>query len=73
MVAPAKVGDVVPPGVVFVSFHYGDLGEEHAANSLTPQVSDPVSEQPVQKVAAVRIQPIETTTSRAWWQVKKSR
>ena len=25
VVAPAKVGDVVPPGVVFVPFHYGDL------------------------------------------------
>ena len=73
MVAPAKVGDVVPPGVVFVPFHYGDLGEEHAANSLTPQVWDPVSQQPVQKVAAVRIERIETTTSRAWWQVEESR
>src|SRR4029450_1470048 len=52
IIAPAKVGDVVPPGVVFVPFHYGDLGEEHAANNLTPDVSDPVSKQPVQKVAA---------------------
>jgi anaerobic selenocysteine-containing dehydrogenase len=34
MVAPAKVGDVVPPGVVFVPFQYGDLGEEHAAKAL---------------------------------------
>ena len=73
IVAPAKVGDVVPPGVVFVPFHYGDLGEEHAANSLTPQVWDPVSQQPVQKVAAVRIERIESTTSRAWWQVEESR
>jgi ferredoxin-nitrate reductase len=49
VVAPAKVGDVVPPGVVFVPFHYGDLGEEHAANSLTPDVSDPVSKQQFRK------------------------
>ena len=72
VVAPAKVGDVVPPGVVFVPFHYGDIGEEHAANSLTPEVSDPVSKQPVQKVVAVRIERIETTTSRAWWQAEES-
>jgi predicted molibdopterin-dependent oxidoreductase YjgC len=73
VVAPAKVGDVVPPGVVFVPFHYGDLGEEHAANSLTPDVSDPVSKQPVQKVVAVRVERIETTVSRTWWQAEESR
>ena len=72
VVAPAKVGDVVPPGVVFVPFHYGDLGEEHAANSLTPRVWDPVSQQPIQKVAAVRIERIEETTCRAWWQGEES-
>jgi anaerobic selenocysteine-containing dehydrogenase len=71
--APAKVGDVVPPGVVFVPFHYGDLGEEHAANSLMPQTWDPVSKQPVQKIAAVRIEPFETTVTRAWWQLEETR
>jgi ferredoxin-nitrate reductase len=73
VIAPAKVGDVVPPGVVFVPFHYGDLGEEHAANSLTPQTWDPVSKQPVQKIAAVRIEPFETTATRAWWQLEETR
>jgi anaerobic selenocysteine-containing dehydrogenase len=73
VVGPAKVGDVVPPGVVFVPFHYGDLGEEHAANSLTPDVSDPVSKQPVQKVVAVRVERIETAVSRTWWQAEESR
>ena len=73
VVAPAKVGDVVPPGVVFVPFHYGDLGEERAANNLMPQTWDPVSKQPVQKFAAVRIEPIETTAARAWWQMEESR
>ena len=73
IVAPAKVGDVVPPGVVFVPFHYGDLGEEQAANSLTPQTWDPVSKQPVQKIAAVRIERLEMTTSPAWWQREESR
>jgi ferredoxin-nitrate reductase len=73
VVAPAKVGDVVPPGVVFVPFHYGDLGEEYAANNLTPEVSDPVSKQPVQKVVAVRIERMETTLEPAWWQAEESR
>jgi anaerobic selenocysteine-containing dehydrogenase len=73
LVAPAKVGDVVPPGVVFVPFHYGELGEEHAANSLMPQASDPVSKQPVQKFAAVRLERLTTTTGRAWWQLEESR
>jgi ferredoxin-nitrate reductase len=73
VVAPAKVGDVVPSGVVFVPFHYGDLGEEHAANGLTPEVSDPVSKQPVQKVVAVRVERIETAVSRTWWQAEESR
>jgi anaerobic selenocysteine-containing dehydrogenase len=73
VIAPAKVGDVVPPGVVFVPFHYGDLGEEHAANSLMPQTWDPVSKQPVQKIAAVRIEPFETTVTRAWWQLEETR
>jgi anaerobic selenocysteine-containing dehydrogenase len=65
VIAPAKVGDIVPPGVVFVPFHYGDLGEEHAANNLMPQTWDPVSKQPVQKIAAVRIEPFETTVTPA--------
>jgi ferredoxin-nitrate reductase len=73
VLAPAKVGDVVPPGVVFVPFHYGDLGEQHAANSLMPQTWDPVSQQPVQKMAAVRLEPVETTVARAWWQMEATR
>jgi anaerobic selenocysteine-containing dehydrogenase len=72
-VAPAKVGDVVPTGVVFVPFHYGDLAEEHAANNLTPPTWDPVSKQPVQKIAAVRVERIETTAARAWWQLEEIR
>jgi len=73
VVAPAKVGDVVPPGVVFVPFHYGDLGEAHAANNLTPQTWDPVSKQPVQKIAAVQVERIETSASGAWWQLEETR
>jgi ferredoxin-nitrate reductase len=73
VVAPAKVGNIVPRGVVFVPFHYGDLGEEHAANNLMPQTWDPVSKQPVQKLAAIRIEPIGMTTERGWWQMEDAR
>jgi anaerobic selenocysteine-containing dehydrogenase len=73
VVAPAKIGTVVPAGVVFVPFHYGDLGEEHAANNLMPQTWDPVSKQPIQKLAAVRMELVETTTRRSWWQLEETR
>ncbi len=57
--APARITDV-RPGVVFVPFHYGDgdlpPGEPtRAANELTLTAWDPVSKQPVFKVAAVRV------------------
>jgi predicted molibdopterin-dependent oxidoreductase YjgC len=58
--APIKVGDVVPRGVVFVPFHFGDLGEDSAANNLTSTLEDPVSKQPTQKIAAVRIERVRT-------------
>jgi len=49
------------PGVVFVPFHYGwwDLDEasdRRAANELTITSWDPVSKQPMFKVAAVRVE-----------------
>ena len=65
--APAKVGGIVPPGVVFVPFHYGDLGEDRAANDLTPSLNDPVSKQPVQKYAAVRVDLVRDATAPPWW------
>jgi anaerobic selenocysteine-containing dehydrogenase len=49
------------PGVVFVPFHYGYFDVEHAdrtpraANELTVTAWDPVSKQPIFKVAAVRL------------------
>jgi anaerobic selenocysteine-containing dehydrogenase len=51
----------IRPGVVFVPFHYGyfDADHEHrvprAANELTVTAWDPVSKQPIFKVAAVRV------------------
>jgi anaerobic selenocysteine-containing dehydrogenase len=48
--APARLC-AIRPGVVFVPFHYAD----HPANELTITSWDPVSKQPVFKVAAVRV------------------
>jgi ferredoxin-nitrate reductase len=42
----------IHPGVVFVPFHYG--GTSSAANELTITAWDPVSKQPIFKVAAVK-------------------
>jgi ferredoxin-nitrate reductase len=55
--APARLTGI-RPGVVFVPFHYGEWGNPHdaprAANELTITAWDPVSKQPLFKVAAVR-------------------
>jgi ferredoxin-nitrate reductase len=48
--APARIADI-RPGLVFVPFHYA----EQAANELTLTSWDPVSKQPMFKVAAVRV------------------
>jgi ferredoxin-nitrate reductase len=63
---PAKVGQVVAAGVVFVPFHYGELDAETAANDLMPMHTDPVSNQPIQKMAAVRLELAEGPSDR-WW------
>jgi ferredoxin-nitrate reductase len=60
--APARLTHV-RPGVVFVPFHYGDWDadgrERRAANELTITAWDPVSKQPIFKVAAVRVTKVE--------------
>jgi anaerobic selenocysteine-containing dehydrogenase len=55
--APARVGGI-RRGVLFIPFHYGywDGGEARAANELTLTSWDPVSKQPIFKVAAVRVE-----------------
>ena len=59
--APVRIGDI-QPGTVFVPFHYGywdrdtarpDGAAPRAANELTITAWDPVSKQPLFKVAAV--------------------
>jgi predicted molibdopterin-dependent oxidoreductase YjgC len=64
--APAKIGDVVAPGVVFMPFHFGELEGTTAANDLMPKHWDPVSKQPIQKFAAVRLERGDGPAD-AWW------
>ncbi|WP_245923737.1 molybdopterin oxidoreductase family protein [Paractinoplanes atraurantiacus] len=52
IVVPARLTGV-RPGTVFVPFHYG----QQAANELTMTAWDPVSKQPLFKIAAVRVEP----------------
>ncbi len=47
----ARVTEKVPPGVVFIPFHFG----ESPANALTNPALDPIAKIPEYKVAAVRI------------------
>jgi ferredoxin-nitrate reductase len=64
MQGPVRIGRV-RPGVVFVPFHYGywDVSDgagpdgvpPRAANEITITAWDPVSHQPIYKVAAVRV------------------
>jgi formate dehydrogenase alpha subunit len=48
----AKIAETVPPGVVFMTFHF----KEAAANLLTLDVLDPVAKIPGYKVCAVKVQ-----------------
>ncbi len=49
---PIRVSEIVPPGVVFIPFHY----KEAAANMLTNDALDPISKIMEAKVCAVRIE-----------------
>jgi anaerobic selenocysteine-containing dehydrogenase len=68
---PARIG-AIRAGVVFVPFHYGSwdtdeaAGEpqRRAANELTITAWDPVSQQPIFKVAAVRVERVAAAASR---------
>lgn len=68
MTGPAKVGDVVPAGVVFIPFHYGRLDRETNPNALAPRAWDPVSKQPLHKGAAVRVEKARADEAPLpWW------
>jgi formate dehydrogenase alpha subunit len=51
----AKVSENLPPGVVFMTFHF----KEAAANLLTIDVLDPIAKIPELKVCAVKIEKVD--------------
>jgi ferredoxin-nitrate reductase len=56
---PARVSDGVPPGMVFVPFHWGDLfADGHAANYLTISAIGRVAKQPELKFCAVNLEKV---------------
>lgn len=65
--APARVGGNVAAGTVFIPFHYGELEKNESPNNLMPRAHDPVSKQPVQKYAAVRVERVRGADERTWW------
>ena len=56
---PVRLSVGVPPGMVFVPFHWGDLfGEGNAANYLTISAIGRVAKQPELKFCAVNLERI---------------
>jgi formate dehydrogenase alpha subunit len=54
VITKAKITDTVPPGLVFMAFHFA----ESAANILTNPKLDPVSKIPELKVSAVKVEKV---------------
>jgi formate dehydrogenase major subunit/formate dehydrogenase alpha subunit len=52
VITKAKITEALPPGLVFMAFHFA----ESAANILTNPKLDPVSKIPELKVAAVKVE-----------------
>lgn len=55
---PARVGDAVQKGLLFVPFHFGSWEKKEAANELTADFVDPLSKQPQFKQSACKIEKI---------------
>ncbi|WP_409305106.1 molybdopterin-dependent oxidoreductase [Peribacillus sp. SCS-155] len=55
---PARIGDAVQKGLVFVPFHFGSWEKKEAANELTVDYVDPLSKQPTFKQSACKIEKI---------------
>jgi ferredoxin-nitrate reductase len=56
---PARLSTAVPPGIIFVPFHWGDLfGEGNAANYLTISAIGRVAKQPELKFCAVSLEKV---------------
>lgn len=58
VVARAKVTEVSPPGVIFMTFHFA----ESSANLLTNHALDPIAKIPEYKVCAVRVEKMAEAT-----------
>ncbi len=54
IIARIQITDAVPPGVMFMTFHY----KESPANVLTNSVFDPISKTAEYKVSAVRVEKV---------------
>jgi ferredoxin-nitrate reductase len=60
-----RLSERVPPGLVFVPFHWGDLfGPGNAANYLTIAATGRVAKQPELKFCAVALAPIPASRER---------
>ncbi|WP_409291146.1 molybdopterin-dependent oxidoreductase [Peribacillus sp. SCS-37] len=53
---PARIGDAVQKGLLFVPFHFGSWEKKEAANELTAEFVDPLSKQPTFKQSACKIE-----------------
>jgi len=61
---PARLSTAVPPGIVFVPFHWGDLfGEGNACNYLTISATGRVAKQPELKFCAVNVEKVSLPKS----------
>jgi ferredoxin-nitrate reductase len=64
---PARLSNGVPPGMVFVPFHWGDLfGEGNAANYLTISAIGRVAKQPELKFCAVSLEKVSRRAGRVF-------
>ena len=62
---PARLSTGVPPGLVFVPFHWGDqFGEGNAANYLTISAIGRVAKQPELKFCAVNLEKVASESPR---------
>jgi formate dehydrogenase alpha subunit len=52
LVTPVRPGDIVPPGAIFMDFHFAEANP----NELLGTSLDPISKTPDYKVCAVRIE-----------------
>ncbi len=63
----ARLSESIPPGTVFLPFHWGDLyAPDNAVNYLTISATDPISRQPELKFCAVALEKVPSALPSAW-------